>query len=103
MRDFEARVRAQQLPHLYEQELFDTEELSGLRSAELSRELREIQKATDQPPRQKKTRAAAMNEDRSTAAPSRAENRPHGGTIRVPGSTLIWARDLSHLELRYEG
>jgi hypothetical protein len=23
--------------------------------------------------------------------------------IRVPGSTLIWARDLSHLELRYEG
>jgi hypothetical protein len=54
MRDFEALIRAQQLPHLYQQELFDTEELSGLRSAELSRELREIQKATPEPSRQKR-------------------------------------------------
>jgi len=31
-----------------------------------------------------------------------ARKSPQGGTIRVPGSTLIWTRDLSHLELAYE-
>ena len=47
VRDFEARIRAEQLPHLYEQEFFDTEELSSLRTAELSRELGEIQKTVE--------------------------------------------------------
>lgn len=53
-------------------DLFDTEELSGLRSAELNRELREIQSTTNQPSRQKKSRAAAVNQDRLQAALSRA-------------------------------
>ena len=56
----------------HQQELFDTEELSGLRSAELSRELREIQNATNQPSRKEKRRTPAVNEDRLGAALSRA-------------------------------
>ena len=59
----------------HQQELFDTEELSGLRSAELSRELREIQNAKDRPSRQKKSSAAAVNQDRLGAALSRAGER----------------------------
>lgn len=56
----------------HQQELFDTEELSGLRSAELSRELREIQKTTPEPSRKEKRRTSAVNEARLGAGLSRA-------------------------------
>jgi hypothetical protein len=56
----------------HQHELFNAEELSGLRSAELSRELREIQKTTPEPSRKEKRRASAINNDRSGTDFSRA-------------------------------
>ena len=64
--------RARWTKQRQQQELFDTEELSGLRSAELSRELREIQKATPEPFRKEKRRTSAVSEARLGAGFSRA-------------------------------